>query len=112
MSEMHVTRAMFDEVMVPNYAPAAMIPVRGEGSRVWDQAGRDYVDLAGGIAVTALGHAHPALVEALTTQAGKLWHLSNVLTNEPAIRLARRLCDLTFAERVFFANSGGEANEA
>ncbi len=109
---MQVTRADFDKVMVPTYAPGAFIPVRGEGSRVWDQAGKDYVDFAGGIAVSALGHTHPALVRALTEQAGKLWHLSNVLANEPAIRLAGKLVNATFAERVFFANSGGEANEA
>ncbi len=107
-----VTRQTFDEVMVPNYAPAAVIPVRGEGSRVWDQEGREYLDFAGGIAVTCLGHAHPRLIEALTEQAGKLWHVSNVLTNEPALRLGRRLCELTFAEKAFFANSGAEANEA
>ena len=107
-----ITRASFDEVMVPNYAPGGFIPVRGIGSRVWDQANREYVDLAGGIAVSSIGHAHPAAIKALTEQAGKLWHVANVLTNEPAIRLAQRLCALTFAERVFFANSGAEANEA
>jgi acetylornithine/N-succinyldiaminopimelate aminotransferase len=107
-----VTRALFDEVMVPNYAPAAIIPVRGQGSRVWDQAGREYVDFAGGIAVNALGHCHPALVSALKEQADKLWHLSNVMTNEPALRLAQKLVDSTFAEKVYFANSGAEANEA
>jgi len=107
-----ITREWFDQVMVPNYAPVEVIPVRGEGSRLWDQQGRDYIDLAGGIAVTGLGHAHPTLVGALTEQAQKLWHVSNVLTNEPALKLARRLCELTFAERVFFANSGAEANEA
>ncbi len=105
-------RADFERVMVPNYAPQAFVPVRGEGSRVWDQTGRDYIDFGGGIAVTNLGHAHPALVKALTEQAGKLWHLSNVYTNEPALKLASRLVEKTFAERVFFANSGGEANEA
>ncbi|WVM88167.1 aminotransferase class III-fold pyridoxal phosphate-dependent enzyme [Halopseudomonas pachastrellae] len=89
-----------------------MVPVRGAGSRLWDQEGREYVDLAGGIAVNALGHAHPALVEALTEQAGKLWHVSNIMTNEPALRLADKLVQATFAERVFFANSGAEANEA
>jgi acetylornithine/N-succinyldiaminopimelate aminotransferase len=103
---------VFDDVMVPNYAPGNMIPVRGEGSRVWAQDGREFVDLAGGIAVTALGHAHPGMVGALMDQANKLWHVSNVLTNEPALNLARTLCELTFAERVFFANSGAEANEA
>lgn len=107
-----ISRAMFDDVMVPNYAPGKIIPVRGEGSRIWDQDGREFVDLAGGIAVSSLGHAHPGLLGALTSQAEKLWHLSNVMTNEPAIQLAKTLCDLTFAERVFFANSGGEANEA
>ena len=107
-----VQRADFDQVMVPNYAPAAFIPVRGAGSRVWDQAGRELIDFAGGIAVNVLGHAHPALVGALTEQANKLWHVSNVFTNEPALRLAHKLIDATFAERVFFCNSGAEANEA
>ncbi|MDN5849189.1 MAG: aminotransferase class III-fold pyridoxal phosphate-dependent enzyme, partial [Nitrococcus sp.] len=107
-----ITRALFDQVMVPTYNPLQPIPVRGEGSRVWDQQGREYIDLAGGIAVTCLGHAHPRLLSALQEQATKLWHLSNVMTNEPALRLARRLCELTFAERVFFANSGAEVNEA
>ncbi len=107
-----VTRQTFDEVMVPNYQPAELIPVRGRGSRLWDQQDREYVDFAGGIAVTVLGHAHPALVGALTEQAGKLWHLSNVMTNEPALKLAQQLTQSTFAERVFFCNSGAEANEA
>ena len=107
-----VQRADFDQVMVPNYAPAAFIPVRGAGSRVWDKAGRELIDFAGGIAVNVLGHAHPALVGALTEQANTLWHVSNVFTNEPALRLAKKLVDSTFAERVFFCNSGAEANEA
>ncbi len=107
-----VTRATFDEVMVPNYAPGGFVPVRGLNARVWDQAGKEYIDLAGGIAVSSVGHAHPATIRALTSQAEKLWHVANVLTNEPAMRLAKRLCELTFAERVFFANSGAEANEA
>jgi len=107
-----VQRADFDQLMVPNYAPAQWVPVRGEGSRLWDQQGRDYLDLAGGIAVTSLGHCHPAMVRALSEQAQQLWHVSNTLTNEPALRLARKLVDATFAERVFFCNSGAEANEA
>lgn len=98
--------------MVPNYAPGKIIPVKGKGSRVWDQDGREFIDFAGGIAVNALGHAHPALVEALTTQGQNLWHLANVMTNEPAIALAKRLTELTFADKVFFCNSGAEANEA
>ncbi|MDB5986278.1 MAG: aspartate aminotransferase family protein [Nevskia sp.] len=109
---MNVTRATFNEVMVPNYSPAEIVPVRGAGSRIWDQQGREYIDMACGIAVTALGHCHPKLVAALTEQAGKLWHLSNVMTNEPALRLAQKLVAATFADRVFFCNSGGEANEA
>ena len=114
MSVQHdpVQRADFDQVMVPSYAPAAFVPVRGAGSRVWDQSGRELIDFSGGIAVNALGHAHPALVKALTEQAGKLWHVSNVFTNEPALRLAKKLVDATFAERVFLCNSGAEANEA
>ncbi|KUE78792.1 aspartate aminotransferase family protein [Aeromonas schubertii] len=107
-----VTRDQFDEVMVPNYAPAKIIPVRGVGSRVWDQEGREYIDFAGGIAVNGLGHCHPKLVEALRHQGEQLWHLSNVMTNEPALRLARKLVDATFAEKVYFCNSGAEANEA
>lgn len=109
---LQVTRATFDEVMVPNYAPSAIIPVRGEGSRVWDKEGKEYIDFAGGIAVTALGHSHPTLVNVMREQAGQLWHLANVMTNEPALRLAKKLTDKTFADRVFFANSGAEANEA
>ncbi|SDH74150.1 acetylornithine/N-succinyldiaminopimelate aminotransferase [Pseudomonas benzenivorans] len=114
MSVQHdpVQRADFDQFMVPNYAPAAFVPVRGQGSRVWDQSGRELIDFTGGIAVNALGHCHPALVAALTEQANTLWHISNVFTNEPALRLAHKLVDATFAERVFFCNSGAEANEA
>jgi acetylornithine/N-succinyldiaminopimelate aminotransferase len=109
MNREPVSRELFDEVMVPNYAPGNIIPVRGEGSRVWDQEGREFVDLQGGIAVTSLGHCHPGLVGVLHEQAEKIWHLSNVMTNEPALRLAKTLCDQTFADRVFFANSGAEA---
>ncbi|WP_122762939.1 bifunctional acetylornithine/succinyldiaminopimelate transaminase [Salmonella enterica] len=106
-----ITRATFDEVILPVYAPADFIPVKGKGSRVWDQQGKEYIDFAGGIAVTALGHCHPALVEALKSQGETLWHTSNVFTNEPALRLGRKLIDATFAERVLFMNSGTEANE-
>lgn len=109
---MTVSRQTFNEVMVPNYQPAEIIPVRGEASRIWDQQGKEYIDLAGGIAVTVLGHANPIMVNALTAQAQKLWHLSNVMTNEPALKLAQAITEATFAERVFFCNSGAEANEA
>ncbi|MGB1237226.1 MAG: aspartate aminotransferase family protein [Pseudomonadales bacterium] len=112
MTKQSVNRALFNDVMVPNYNPQQMVPVRGSGSRVWDQEGNEYIDFAGGIAVTALGHSHPALVNTLKEQADQLWHLSNVFTNEPALRLAKKLTDATFADKVFFCNSGGEANEA
>ncbi len=107
-----VTRELFDEVMVPNYSPSKVIPVRGKGSRIWDQQDKEYIDFAGGIAVNCLGHCHPALVKALTDQGQKLWHLSNTMTNEPALRLAKKMVDATFADKVYFANSGGESNEA
>jgi len=107
-----VGRELFDDVMVPNYAPSTVIPVRGEGSRVWDQQDREFIDFAGGIAVNCLGHCHPALVGALKDQADKIWHLSNVMTNEPALRLAKKMVDSTFADKVYFANSGAESNEA
>ncbi|ELY4543876.1 aspartate aminotransferase family protein [Cronobacter sakazakii] len=107
-----ITRQNFDEWMIPVYAPAAFIPVRAEGSTLWDQEGKEYIDFAGGIAVNALGHAHPKLREALETQAAKIWHTGNGYTNEPVLRLAKRLIDATFADRVFFCNSGAEANEA
>lgn len=107
-----VTRKDFDAVMVPNYAPAAMIPVRGQGSRVWDQDDNEFIDFAAGIAVSCLGHCYPPLVATLQTQSQQLWHVSNLLTNEPALRLASKLTQATFADKVFFANSGAEANEA
>lgn len=108
----NVTRELFDKVILPVYAPAQFIPVKGSGSRVWDQNGEEYIDFAGGIAVNALGHCHPRLIKALQQQSEKLWHVSNVFTNEPALSLAQKLIDNTFADRVFFANSGAEANEA
>lgn len=112
MTDQTVTRKTFDEVMVPVFAPAAFVPDRAEGSRVWDTEGRDYVDFAAGIAVTSLGHAHPELLRVLNEQGAKLWHVGNGYTNEPVLRLARKLEALSFGERAFFANSGAEANEA
>ena len=112
MAKQTIKRDLFDQVMVPNYSPMEVIPVRGEGSKIWDQQGNQYIDFAGGIAVSSLGHCHPKLVSVLKEQGEKIWHLSNVMTNEPALRLAKKLCQKTFAERVFLCNSGGEANEA
>ena len=98
---------------VPVYQPREMILDHGLGSRVWDLDGREYVDFGAGIAVNALGHQAPELVEALVTQAYKLWHTSNVYYSEPPLRLAEELVEASgFAERVFLCNSGTEANEA
>jgi len=107
-----INRDTFDQVMVPNYSPSAVIPVRGEGSRLWDDEGNEYLDLAAGIAVNAVGHCHPEVVAALENQAQQLWHLSNAYTNKPILALGEKLIATTFADKVFFANSGGEANEA
>ncbi len=107
-----ITRAMYDRVMTPNYAPMTILPERGAGCHLWDVDGKEYLDFAAGIAVSALGHSHPELIKALTDQANKFWHVSNILTNKPAIQLAKIFCESTFAERVFLATSGSEINEA
>ena len=109
---MSAVREAFDAVMTPNYAPVEIMPAYGRGSRLWDTEGNEYIDFAAGIAVSALGHAHPELIDTLMEQARKFWHVSNVLTNQPALDLANALCAATFAERVFLANSGAEVNEA
>ena len=98
--------------IVPTYARAPVAFERGEGSWLVSTAGERYLDFGGGIAVTSVGHAHPHLVETLTRQGGKLWHISNLYQNPEGERLARRLAEATFADLVFFANSGAEANEA
>ena len=97
---------------VPNYAPKPVVFDRGEGSRLWDLDGREYVDLGTGISVNSFGHRHPELVAAVADQTNRLWHASNLYYVEPTVRLAEELVDATFAERVFFCNSGAEANEA
>ncbi len=107
-----ITREDFDAYMVPCFAPAPFIPVKAAGSRVWDQRGKEYIDVAGGIAVNALGHANPALANALKAQLDKLWHIGNGYTNEPVLQLAKTLVESTFADKIFFCNSGAEANEA
>ena len=108
---MRVSRATFDDVMFQTYVPAQFVPLRALGSRIWDTEGKDYVDLAGGVAVLSLGHCHPALNAALKAQADRMWHSSNYMTNEPALRFAKKLTEATFADRVFPCNSGTEANE-
>lgn len=100
------------DVLVGNYAPQPIALVRGEGCTLYDAEDNAYLDLMGGIATATLGHAHPRLRAALETQAGKLWHVSNLYTTEPQIQLAERITANSFAEAVYFCNSGAEANEA
>lgn len=93
------------------FAPPELTFERGEGVRLYDEKGDDYIDLTAGIAVNALGHANPHLIAALRDQADKIWHLSNLFRIPDQERLANRLCEATFADRVFFTNSGAEAVE-
>lgn len=97
--------------IMPVYRPPEEVFVRGEGARMITEGGESYLDFVAGIAVTALGHAHPALVEVLQEQAGKLWHTSNMFRVPAAEELSRKMCERTFADRVFFTNSGTEAVE-
>ena len=97
--------------VLPTYARKKVSFERGQGAYLYTADGEEYLDFAGGIAVNALGHAHAHLVGALTEQAGKVWHVSNVYTIDGQERLARRLVEATFADTVFFTNSGAEANE-
>ncbi|CAM3389871.1 succinylornithine transaminase, PLP-dependent (fragment) [Xenorhabdus nematophila AN6/1] len=107
-----IQRNWFDQYMVPCFSPAKFIPVKAKGSRVWDQEGKEYVDFAGGIAVNSLGHANDELKKALSSQMENIWHIGNGYTNEPVLTLAKSLVENTFADKVFFCNSGEEANEA
>ncbi|MCD9007333.1 acetylornithine transaminase [Luteimonas sp. XNQY3] len=105
--------ALAQRHVLPVYRPRELVLERGDGARVWDSEGREYVDLSAGIAVCGLGHNDPDLVAALVDQAGKLWHTSNVFFSEPPLRLAAELVEASgFATRVFLCNSGAEANEA
>jgi acetylornithine/N-succinyldiaminopimelate aminotransferase len=102
----------FNAVMMATYSPSVPL-VRGEGCTVWDADGRAYLDLLAGIAVSSLGHVHPAIVEAVSQQVATIAHTSNLYANEPSIRLAETLLELLGNDgRVFFTNSGTEANEA
>ncbi len=112
MTEMKELTARADRYLANTYARFPVVLERGEGCRVWDVEGKEYLDFVAGIAVCALGHCHPAVVQAVQTQAAKLLHVSNLYYIEPQIRLAELLCEHTFADRVFFCNSGAEANEA
>src|SRR5947209_535297 len=107
-------RQRWDAVMARNYGSPELSIVRGEGCRVWDADGRAYLDLVGGIAVSSLGHAHPAVVDAVSEQVRRVAHTSNLYLNEPAIALAERLVDILDqpGARVFLCNDGTTANEA
>ncbi|MGN9787631.1 acetylornithine transaminase [Nonomuraea sp. ZG12] len=103
----------FEQAFMPNYGVPPVALAKGEGTRVWDVDGKPYLDFIGGIAVTSLGHAHPALVEAVSKQVATIAHTSNLFLHEPEVLLAERLLGLLDTPgRVFFANSGTEANEA
>ncbi len=98
--------------LMQTYARQPISILRGRGSKVYDMEGREYIDFVGGIAVNALGHGHPDLVQAIQRQAGQLIHISNLYYTEPQVKLAQMLVDHSFADRAFFCNSGAEANEA
>ena len=104
-------QALFQKHVVPSYGRFDLVLARGQGSSVWDVAGRRYLDLGGGIAVCCLGHAHPAITEALVEQSQRLVHVSNRYYHELQGRLAEQLCGLMAPGKVFFCNSGAEANE-
>jgi acetylornithine/N-succinyldiaminopimelate aminotransferase len=106
------TAAQSHSAIVPTYARAPVAFDRGEGCWLISTSGERYLDFGAGIAVSSLGHAHPHLVEALVRQGSKVWHVSNLYENPEGERFARRLADATFADLVFFTNSGAEANEA
>ena len=98
--------------VIPSYARLPVEFVRGEGTRLWDEEGNEYLDFLCGISVTSLGHCHPRVVEAVRDQVGRLMHVSNLFYTEPAMRLAARLSESSLGGKVYFCNSGAEANEA
>ena len=104
-------QALEREAVMPTYARHPVEFVRGRGTRLWDSEGNEYVDFLAGISVTQIGHCHPAVVEAVCEQAGRLMHVSNLYYTEPGMRLAKRLSEASLGGKVFFANSGAEANE-
>ena len=109
---MTVTRQTFDQVMIPCYVPQNMVLERGEGCYLYDTEGKRYVDLSAGIAVNCLGHNHPEVVKTISAQAQRLIHVSNIFVNDKTLTLAQELTSLTGFDKVFFTNSGAEANEA
>jgi predicted acetylornithine/succinylornithine family transaminase len=113
--QMSQSQAILDraqQVLIPNYARVPVVMVRGEGCRVWDADGREYLDMFAGFGGGILGHCHPALVRAATDQANKLWHVGNTFHSEPQVEFAERLNKTAFRGQAFFCHSGAEANEA
>jgi predicted acetylornithine/succinylornithine family transaminase len=106
------TRALEERYLMHTYNRAPVDFIRGEGCLLWDADGKEYLDFLAGLSVCSLGHCHPAVVAAVTEQAGRLMHVSNLFYTEPMTRLARRLSESSLGGRVFFCNSGTEANEA
>jgi acetylornithine/N-succinyldiaminopimelate aminotransferase len=111
-SQGHDTVALADKYLFPTYKRPPFALIRGEGCRVWDENGKAYVDFVGGIAVCALGHSSPVVTQALEKQSRTLVHVSNLYYTRPQAELAQLLVENSFADRVFFCNSGAEANEA
>jgi acetylornithine/N-succinyldiaminopimelate aminotransferase len=105
-------QAIEAEHVVPSYARFPVEFVRGEGMRLWDDEGNEYLDFLAGISVTSVGHCHPAVIAAVTEQAARLTHVTNLFYTEPAMRLAKRLSDRSLGGKVYFGNSGAEAVEA
>jgi acetylornithine/N-succinyldiaminopimelate aminotransferase len=105
-------QSRWDQALMGNYGTPPVVLSRGEGAQVWDVDGKPYLDLFAGLAVNVLGHAHPAVQEAVARQLGTLGHVSNLAISEPVVLLAEKLTQLTGMDRVLFTNSGAEANEA
>ena len=111
MMDVQTLMMLSEQYLAHTYNRFPMIPVRGKGTRVWDMDGKEYIDFFSGLAVCNLGHCHPKVVAAIQAQAEKLIHVSNLYYIEPQIQLASLLCKYSFADKVFFCNSGAEANE-
>lgn len=106
------SREQYSDYFLDIYGQVDFVPVSGKGSRLYGENGQELIDLAGGIAVNALGHAHPKMIEALTSQAQKLWHISNIMVNQPALHLGKLLVENSCFDKAFICNSGTEAVEA
>src|SRR5580698_9765752 len=112
MSETQTILDRASKVLIGNYARQPVVMARGEGARLWDASGKEYIDLFAGFGGAILGHSHPELIAAATQQAGKLWHVGNTFHTEPQVEMAERMAKHSFAGQAFFCHSGLEANEA